>query len=485
MLRAGLVFALCSCLAPRLPGSPPWSDKSKFAFAGLVNVSVLPSGIRISAGSVSKHPAPLLVQDRPWEPRLDNGYPNVVHVEGDPHGAWQLWYGGCTQRHSCENQVLEYANSSDGLTWEKPNLGLFNVSNYFPNLSNIGTENNIVMSGGGIGIYRDVSPFVTDNRERYKAYGEWGGTRVSPDGFTWSQTDAISFNRTPDGHQAYDCHNNLIWDPGQENYLMTTRWYLDMGKDIRNIGLFQSASSKFSDWPSVVDPVLNGTQAHQLYSQITFPFYNLYLGLVMVFDTANPEKVGTVECRLSWSADSPHGSWSIVGGVSNGSEAIPRGPSGSFDSHIIFAAAHPVPLESSIRLYYMGGDGPHNGPRNSSLGLAELRSDGFIAISGTGSFETVVPVLCTGAKLILTADVVSDTGSVRIGVVGEERLSADTAEAVVQNTTDSVASWSTGADLSHLIGQTLLLEIKLQDALLYTVGFRQGVVDDHTQVIWM
>ena len=31
-------------------------------------------------GTVRKHGAnPLLIQDQPWELRLDNGYPNVVH----------------------------------------------------------------------------------------------------------------------------------------------------------------------------------------------------------------------------------------------------------------------------------------------------------------------------------------------------------------------------------------------------------------------
>ena len=48
---------------------------------------------------------------------------------------------------------------------------------------------------------------------------------------------------------------------------------------------------------------------------------------------------------------------------------IPRGSPAAFDSHIIFAAAHPVPVPGEgIRVYFMGGNGPHNGPRNSSLG---------------------------------------------------------------------------------------------------------------------
>ena len=39
--------------------------------------------------------------------------------------------------------------------------------------------------------------------------------------------------------------------------------------------------------------VEKGDAAHQLYSQVTFPFYNVWLGLVAVLDTANPAKVAS------------------------------------------------------------------------------------------------------------------------------------------------------------------------------------------------
>lgn len=56
------------------------------------------SGLVPTIGNVAKSPKnPLFIQDKPWEPRLDNGYPNVVFdpdsaARGD--GPWRLWYGG-------------------------------------------------------------------------------------------------------------------------------------------------------------------------------------------------------------------------------------------------------------------------------------------------------------------------------------------------------------------------------------------------------
>ena len=51
----------------------------------------------------------LFTQDRPWEPRLDNGYPNVIK-DYTPTGEerWQLWYGDCVK--GCGTQILLYAN---------------------------------------------------------------------------------------------------------------------------------------------------------------------------------------------------------------------------------------------------------------------------------------------------------------------------------------------------------------------------------------
>ena len=78
--------------------------------------------------------------------------------------------------------------------------------------------------------------------------------------------------------------------------------------------------------------------------------------------------------------------------IAPGTDFIPlgeaRGPGhGDFDSHICFGSAVPVRLADEIRVFYMGGDGPHYSPaypsplhRNSSFGLATLRPDGFVAV---------------------------------------------------------------------------------------------------------
>ena len=80
------------------------------------------SGLAPAIGKVAKSGKnPLFSQDKPWEPRLDNGYPNVVYdadlaAKGD--GPWRLWYGGIGPG----GQYVYYANSTDGLEWAKPDM---------------------------------------------------------------------------------------------------------------------------------------------------------------------------------------------------------------------------------------------------------------------------------------------------------------------------------------------------------------------------
>ena len=190
--------------------------------------------LHLSIGAVAKHAAnPLFEQDKAWEPRLDNGYPNIVHSPSDPNGAWRLWYGTCGEVHNCHKQYFLHANSSDGIAWEKPNLARF--------AWNGSTANNIVMAGGGLGLYRDEHE--ADAAKRFKisggspagCYSDDGasncvvGVAASPDGIgNWTDVAALNFAKP----WRPDCHTNLFYDPAPISaepavqrgaYIMTTR----------------------------------------------------------------------------------------------------------------------------------------------------------------------------------------------------------------------------------------------------------------------
>ena len=157
--------------------------------------------------------------------------------------------------------------------------------------------------------------------------------------------------------------------------------------------------------------------------------------------------------------------------------APPAAGDGAFDSHICFAAATPfADADGVARVYYMGGNGPHSGERNTSLGLATLPSLDRLAglrtfsIGGAARAVAARAVTVTGDALIVTADGVAAGASVRVGVVGVAGLGLDDCVALAlddANATDAPL----GLDFTALVGTSVTLEVELVGAVLYSAGF--------------
>ena len=155
----------------------------------------------------------------------------------------------------------------------------------------------------------------------------------------------------------------------------------------------------------------------------------------------------------------------------------------------------------------MGGNGPHNGPRNTSLGMMKLRMDGFAGprpphrdrlfllllfdvfcclefkisflllaypqgLRGSGTVTTR-SILCTGPHLRLTADV-EIGGSVRVGMVAGAAgagLGLPEATPIMASVTDGVVVFKSGKTFAGLVGKSVTLTIEIKDATLFTVSF--------------
>lgn len=464
---------------------------SRYAAIGVVDATKPGAGsVKTTVGQPTKHSAnPLFVQDKPWEPRIDNGYPNVVPPahDGDP---WQVFYGTCQK--SCGTQILLYANSSDGLRWQKPELGIFDIGTIRPDLKSIGTHNNVLLVGGGIGVIRDANE--PNPAHRYKAFGPGcysttasadGGCGLtfedgtleypsedlafSADGLRWSDARSVSFPAP----QRWDCHNNLEWDAASQVWLATTRDGFSAPPG-RTIGIATAPATL--EFPSVAPiETLAGSDDMQLYSQITFAWHQIFLGIVMVYEASSKDQ--KVRCRLAW-AQAPHDakSWKWVEGGLSGPEFIPLGRGSDFDSHICFAAKSPTSVTGASpheRIYYMGGNGPHSGARNSSFGLATLRPDGFAALTAEAGSVFTVPLKVTGRTLVVSVDFApgAPSRSLRIGTAHGGPLAADASIPISANGTDVAVAYAGGADWSGLMNSSVQLEIRLKGASIYTLGW--------------
>lgn len=206
--------------------------------------NVVNSDAELVFGKVSKHPGGAMVkEEREYEMRIDNGQPNVWF---DPAlGKWRAWYsaftscskpkatvpicnnasqqcgtvsGGPGYSSAARGTGLLYAESDDGVSWYKPDLGLVSWKG--------STANNLVMqdpSGqhGGMttGIYLDEA---APPAERYKIVTGSNGKgeiALSADGLVWNASKDLE----PETHGRWDTPKNVVWDPSLRQWILYAR----------------------------------------------------------------------------------------------------------------------------------------------------------------------------------------------------------------------------------------------------------------------
>jgi hypothetical protein len=143
---------------------------------------------------------PLLKAEKPWED-FTIGYCNVIR-----DGArWRMWYAAYDHHYRNDaDGILCYAESADGVTWTKPELGLIEYDG--------NTRNNIVFASGDNGARVHGACVFLDSAaragEHYKIVycklvnKRWlifGG--ASPDGIHWALFDQPLLDRNSDTQQ--------------------------------------------------------------------------------------------------------------------------------------------------------------------------------------------------------------------------------------------------------------------------------------------
>ena len=77
-------------------------------------------GVELRMNAPYQDPEPVLTPDRPWEVGRFGRY-HTVMVED---GRFRMWYAVTTEADGRRRDLLCYAESEDGLYWEKPALGI-------------------------------------------------------------------------------------------------------------------------------------------------------------------------------------------------------------------------------------------------------------------------------------------------------------------------------------------------------------------------
>ena len=480
--------AMALVLAGCLPGPGHGSPRTEYLLLdariieGTVNARLVP-------GRVVKDPAnPLLVADRPWEPRFDNMYPNVLWDENE--GLYKCWYcpfivdertsktplekrnpedtDYMAAQPSRRDEAILYATSRDGVRWEKPELGIVEFEG--------SRKNNIVVRGpSGAGVYKD--PRDQDPTRRYKAFyaaqvGYLQLVRFSPDGLNWGPEIAC-----PEIAIQSDCHANMIWSEERQSYIGIVRHY-DRVPVVGNRKIARTESRDGVKWTKST-LILTGTPRKQMHDMVIFQDGGVYLGLlgVMNFPSLKSRHGVRQHIELAWSPDSI--TWyriaegiPLVGHTSKEERKYGTMP---YDWGALFPSA-PVFRGDRIELYYGASDWYFFDWRKSGLARATLRKDGWAGyepIEEERLMEVRTEEVAWGAGVLRCCLDLAQGGSLSVTVLDENRKSLG--NGVIRGEggelTDAQVAWEQGFDPAGLRGRKVSLVFKAVAAKLYSFSF--------------
>ena len=418
---------------------------------------------------------------------------------------YRLYYTALPSDYKSEaaESNLCYAESKDGVTWIKPDLGLaaFRGSK----------QNNILLPGNIEDRYTaNFSPFL-DNRpgvaaaERYKAVGGvWPKglyVLVSPDGIHWRKwREAAVFSKG-----AFDSQNVIFWSEAEHCYVLYFRvftgWTDYTAKSFQLEGfrsISRTTSPDLINWSEPQRMSFGPTPLEHLYENRTHPYArapHIYLAYPMRFVPGraflSAERLAELKVLPSY-LNIKGNTHNIPLEVSDTVLLTSRGGS-RYDRTFMEAFVRPgldeanwvsrngiaaigtlqtSPTELSIFI------GQHYAQPSAYLGRFTLRLDGFASVNApyAGGEMLTKPIVVTGETLVLNC-ATSAQGGVRVEVQTAEGepwpgFTLMEADEFVGDSIATTVKWKSGASLSSLLGKTVRLHFVMSDADIYSLRFR-------------
>jgi hypothetical protein len=425
--------------------------------------------------------------DRPWEGR----YSTYATVLSEPNRHRLYYRGRAALPESGDQKAADFdlrwqvtclAESTDGITWTRPNLRLFDVA---------GTcENNVVLAGSiactNFTPFIDTRPGVAAE-ERYKAVGgahERGlELFASGDGVRWRRLRALEGLTG-----AFDSQNVLFWSEAEQCYVLYFRtWSSGQGYDGRR-EISRTTSLDLMTWTPAVRMACGELPEEELYTQQTQPYFRapqVYL--------AFPGRFLPSRRVLSEAEFAAAGIWprSRLDGVSDGVFMTSRGGAtydrtfresfvrpgldrSNWSPRNTYAALGLVrTAPGELSLYY----GRHYAQPTNHLERFVARLDGFGSIGAgcPGGEVLTSPLTFDGGSLELNY-ATSAAGRVRVVLCDESGaglagFGADECDGLIGDELSRVVSWRGKHDLTQLAGRTVRIRFHLEDADVFSLQF--------------
>ncbi len=430
--------------------------------------------------------------DQPWEGRW-GAYVSVIS-DGQK---FMMYYRGGFGAPKNEDLTC-YAESTDGIHWVRPVLGVHDVKG--------SKANNVVLPMGeptwathNLSVFYDARPGVPAD-ERFKAVGGGAGNNptlkfsgltrglyrfVSANGKTWRRLPGEPLFT----EFALDSQNILTWVPSENCFAIYLRTWTGDKKgvkfaynSIRTIA--RSVSKDFVNWSApermtfdqgpVEDLYTNTTQAYFRAPQIMISMPFRFVRDRQVLDEATLKKYDIEKSMWKGASDA-------VLMTSRGGTRYQR----KFMESFVRPGIDPTSwaARSNMPAYGLIQTGPNElsffivrgySSNQTRIERMALRLDGFASLHAgyVEGFARTKLMQIDGARLALNLST-SASGYAKVVVLdekGAEVAGFGTADAkeLVGDAVDLTAAWSSGRRLAELKGQRVQLKFLLRDADLYS-----------------
>lgn len=412
-----------------------------------------------------------IVCDRPWEGNT-SAYFTLFQDVDRFRMVYRGWHFDEKRKTSAHPELTCYAESRDGLKWEKPELGLFEF--------NGSKRNNIIWAGPGTHNFtamKDGNPTCAPDA-RYKALA--GGTipgngkkgclnaLKSADGVRWTMMSGAVITAG-----AFDSQNLAFWDSVRGEYraywrIFSAGYTDERGWKPEGYRAIRTATSKdFIHWEHQADLRYADSPNEHLYTNAIQPYFrapHLFVG----FPTRFQSKTEQVEPVLMTSRDGTlFRRWS--------EELIPitapKDRAGNRSNYMTWGLLQ-LPGNNrevcvyATEAYYTGSGG--------RVRRFTFRTDGFVSVHAAGEGTLITkPLTFSGSKLSL--NVVSKTPArVELQSASGKPLpgfTLDDCAPIVGDQIEQAVSWK-GGDLAAIAGKPVRLRFVLKDSDLFSIRFQ-------------
>ena len=422
-----------------------------------------------------KHlPKPVLSPEKPWE-TMSIEAASVIYSPAEK--LFRMWYvawnKGPWGKHESGVPIhdnwtvtgrwfLCYAQSSDGIHWDRPALGLVK-SKEFP-------DNNIILADSGL--FLNLPTVIEDADDpdpgrRFKLFyydhdgaGRDGGrTAVSPDGLHWQFVGDFPVLPTEDAPCLWHDRRNGL-------YVAFLKSRID-NKRSRMV----SVSRDFAHWspPTVLlTPDLGDAPTVQFYDQCAFHQCGHDFGFMGRLDQATQkldmELIVSARGGADWRRLPTRPQMLAQGNVTDWDGTMVRCTQGE-----------PIVMGDTCWVYYMGANAPHEVDCPYSVGLATFPYGRLVGqwFENDGWFQSA-PFLCPGGTLTLDAKATQPI-SVEVWGCGYTGLQAGYSRKecipVEGDSRKHAIRWTTAADLEYFRGKFITLRVYGHNSVVYGASF--------------